>query len=134
MGLTEDWAAILDEQAGEYARVVLTTIKREFPSGVYHTMKAPGDFPYRPRARTPAFYGCYDWHSAVEMHWALVRLLRAAPAAVPGDEIRAALSAHFERVALAAEQDYITGPGRAERAALRLGLAARPDPRDAGLG
>lgn len=116
MALTEDWAAILREQAGSYARIVLAAIKREFPSGVYHTMKAPGDFPYRPRARTPAFYGCYDWHSAVEMHWALVRLLRAVPGAVPGDEIRAALSAHFERVALAAEEDYITGPdGLSER-------------------
>jgi hypothetical protein len=110
VGLTEDWAGLLHEQAGAFARVALTTIKREFPSGVYHTMKAPGDFPYRPRARTPAFYGCYDWHSSVEMHWALVRLLRVVPGAVPGDEIRAALSAHFERVALAAEQEFITGP------------------------
>jgi Protein of unknown function (DUF2891) len=116
VALTDDWAAILHEQGGSYARTALTCIKREFPSGVYHTMTAPGDFPYRPRARTPAFYGCYDWHSSVEMHWALVRLLRAAPGAVPADEIRAALSAHFERVVLAAEEEYITGPdGHGER-------------------
>jgi hypothetical protein len=116
MGLTEDWARILRDEAGGYARVALDSIKREFPSGVYHRMKAPGDFPYRPRARTPAFYGCYDWHSAVEMHWVLVRLLRVAPGAVPGDEVRAALSSHFERVALAAEQEFIGSPaGQAER-------------------
>ncbi len=26
------------------------------------------------RDRTPMFYGCYDWHSAVHSHWALMRL------------------------------------------------------------
>jgi hypothetical protein len=106
----EDWSRLLRQEAASYARVALTNIKREFPSGVYHTMKAPGDFPYRPRARTPVFYGSYDWHSCVEMHWLLVRLLRVVPDAVPGDEIRAALGAHFERVALAAEEEFITGP------------------------
>ena len=49
----DDWAEILRREAGSYARVALANIKREFPSGIYHTMKAPGDFPYRPRARTP---------------------------------------------------------------------------------
>jgi len=106
----EDWAEILRREAGSYARVALANIKREFPSGIYHTMKAPGDFPYRPRARTPAFYGSFDWHSAVEMHWVLVRLLATVPDAVPAGEIRAALGPHFERVALAAEEDFITGP------------------------
>ena len=112
----DEWARILRSEAGSYARAALTAIKREFPSGIYHTMKAPGDFPYRPRARTPAFYGSFDWHSAVEMHWALVRLLRVMPGAVPADEIRAAVGPHFERVALAAEEEFITGPdGRTER-------------------
>jgi hypothetical protein len=112
----DDWAAILRAEAGSYARVALANIKREFPSGIYHTMKTAGDFPYRPRARTPAFYGSFDWHSAVEMHWVLVRLLRVVPDAVPAGEIRAALGPHFERVALAAEEDFITSPdGRSER-------------------
>jgi hypothetical protein len=112
----DDWAQELHAEAGSYARVALANIKREFPSGVYHTMKAPGDFPYRPRAVTPAFYGSFDWHSSVEMHWLLVRLLRLAPDDVPADEIRTVLSAHFERVALAAEEEFISGPdGRHER-------------------
>jgi hypothetical protein len=48
----------------------------------------------------------------VEMHWLLVRLLRVAPGEVPADEIRVALGAHFEPVALAVEEDFIVGPGR----------------------
>jgi len=27
-----------------------------------------------PRKLTPAFYGCFDWHSSVRGHWLLVRL------------------------------------------------------------
>ena len=58
------------------------------------------------------FYGSFDWHSCVQMHWVLVRLLRVAPDEVPADEIRVALGAHFEPVALAVEEDFIVGPGR----------------------
>jgi hypothetical protein len=112
----DDWTQALHDEAASYARVALANIRREFPSGVYHTMKAPGDFPYRPRARTPVFYGSFDWHSCVEMHWLLVRLLRVAVDAVPASEIRAALGSRFQRVALAAEERFIVGPdGMAER-------------------
>ena len=103
MELADDWGQLLRAEAFGYARVALTNIKREFPSGVYHAMAKPGDFPFRPRARTPAFYGSYDWHSCVEMHWVLLRLLRLTSGLVPGKEIRAALNAHFSPVALAAE-------------------------------
>lgn len=32
-----------------------------------------------PREMHPAFYGCFDWHSAVHGHWTLVNLLRMFP-------------------------------------------------------
>src|SRR5260370_40220188 len=115
--MDDDWARVLREEAGSYARVALANLKREFPAGVRHTMTGPGDFPYRPRARTPVFYGSFDWHSSVQMHWLLVRLLRVAGDAVPAAEIRAALSARLGRVALAAEEEFIAGPD---------GLAQRP--------
>ena len=35
-----------------------------------------------PRALHPAFYGSYDWHSCVHMHWLLARLLRRVPGPV----------------------------------------------------
>ena len=46
-----------------------------------------------PREIYPAFYGCYDWHSAVHGHWMLVRLLRRHPGLPIEAEIRAALVA-----------------------------------------
>ena len=95
MELADDWGELLRAEAADYARVALTNIRREFPSGVYHDMTAPGDFPFRPRARTPAFYGSYDWHSCVEMHWLLLRLLRVAEDVIPIKETRSVLNAQF---------------------------------------
>jgi Protein of unknown function (DUF2891) len=106
--LADDWGELLRGEAEGYAQLALTNIRREFPSGVYHDMTAPGDFPFRPKARTPAFYGSYDWHSCVEMHWLLLRLLRVAEDVIPAKEIRSALNAHFRPMALAAEVEFIT--------------------------
>jgi len=111
-----NWAEQLRAEAASYARVALDNIRREFPSNVIHTLTRPGDFPFRPKARTPVFYGSFDWHSCVEMHWVLLRLLRLEPGAVPEAEIRTALSAHFSPVGLLAEAEFIGGPnGRPER-------------------
>src|ERR1022692_1285936 len=137
----DDWTQVLRAEAGSYARVALANIRREFPSGVYHTMKAPGDFPYRPRALTPAFYGSFDWHSSVEMHWLLVRLLRVATADVPADEIRVVLGAHFERVSASRglrndrPESRSTGPpgsARSRPAAIGRGAGIVPRARLAG--
>ena len=117
MDLADDWGELLRAEAADYAQVALTNIRREFPSGVYHSMTAPGDFPFRPKARTPAFYGSYDWHSCVEMHWLLLRLLRIAADVIPAKEIRSALNAHFRPVALAAEAEFVSS---------RDGLGERP--------
>jgi hypothetical protein len=56
-----------------------------------------------PRKLHPAFYGSYDWHSAVHMHWLLARLLRLYP---DKKEILAVLDAHLAPQALAAELRY----------------------------
>ena len=111
MDLAAEWGELLREEAAGYARLALENIRREFPSDVHHIMTKPGDFPFRPRARTPAFYGSFDWHSCVEMHWVLVRLLRMMPDAIPAKEVRHALNAHFSPVALMAEAEYIGGHG-----------------------
>ena len=64
-----DRPALLRENAPGYAAVALANIAREFPADVWHTVRGPEDLPRRPRERTPVFYGSFDWHSCVEMHW-----------------------------------------------------------------
>ena len=99
---------MLDEQAAAYAEVAVANIGREYPSLLVHLMAGPGDFPARPAERTPVFYGSLDWHSCVEMHWLLVRLLRLAGNSVPAGEIRELLDAQFTADKLGAEASFVT--------------------------
>jgi hypothetical protein len=101
--------------APELAATALRTVREEFPNGLSAHYERPGDAPHRPRDRHPAFYGSYDWHSSVEMHWVLLRLLRLAPAAVPAQEIRAVFDEHWTPAAIAAEVAYFAGAPGAER-------------------
>jgi len=41
-----------------------------------------------PLVHHPAFYGCFDWHSAVHGHWSLVYLLKEFPELESADSIR----------------------------------------------
>lgn len=67
-----DW---LDaETASRLAEHPLDGIETEYPHHA-HAVQSAGDVE-RPSERHPVFFGCYDWHSAVHSHWALVRQLR----------------------------------------------------------
>jgi hypothetical protein len=66
-----------------------------------------------PRQLTPAFYGCFDWHSSVHGHWLLVRLLRLFPDAAFAPRARAALNKNLTTENLAQEAAYLQGDGRA---------------------
>ena len=102
----------LPAAAPELAGTALRTVREEFPNGLRVEYTRPGDAPHRPRDRHPAFYGSYDWHSAVEMHWVLLRLLRVAPGAVPADDVRAVLDEHLTPSAIAAEVAFArSSPG-----------------------
>ncbi|GAB3482611.1 DUF2891 domain-containing protein [Amycolatopsis cihanbeyliensis] len=92
--------------APTFARTALTNIAREYPHHESHLQTSAVDRVPRPRDLHPAFFGSYDWHSCVEMHWLLLRLLRLVPDAVPREEVRAALDEHLGPAALAAEADY----------------------------
>jgi len=100
---------MLRERAEAYARVALANIEREFPRYELYLQSDPSPIP-APRALHPAFYGSLDWHSCVEMHWVLVRLLRLVPDRVPEDEVRNALDAHLSAEALAGETRFFEDP------------------------
>lgn len=96
----------LSDVAAAYTDTIVVAVRREYPNQPRHTMSGPGDNP-TPREAHPAFYGCFDWHSAVEMHWALVRMLRTVPAAVPSVAVREVLSEHLSADALQVEAEYL---------------------------
>jgi hypothetical protein len=98
---------ILRARAGDYARVAMANIRREYPTHVAYLVTGPGTLP-SPRELHPAFYGSFDWHSCVEMHWVLVRLLRLVPDLPSATEIRAALDENLTPGALLAEAAYVS--------------------------
>lgn len=92
MPFTQDHrTSILRDRAADYVGVALDGITREYPNMPYFIATGPGPYPTH-RAFHPAFYGCFDWHSCVEMHWVVVRLLRRFPDAVPDGRARATLN------------------------------------------
>jgi hypothetical protein len=98
------------DQASAFARLALKGIQKEYPNKPSDVLNSGKDV-QTPRAVHPAFYGCYDWHSAVHGHWLLVRLLRQYPDLPEQQNIRAALSANLTAENLRAEADYFNRPG-----------------------
>lgn len=103
--------ALTPDLATQIARIALACITREHPYSPAHVLTDANDL-RRPRELHPAFYGCFDWHSAVHNHWLLVRLLRLLPDLPVAEAIRAALGAHLTEANLRAEADYFAEPGR----------------------
>jgi hypothetical protein len=64
--------------AERFAKLALACVHKEYPNKISHVLNSDADVA-PPRNLTPAFCGCYDWHSSVHGHWLLVRLLRTFP-------------------------------------------------------
>lgn len=106
-------AADLDvAAAGRFADLALHCVHLEYPNKLSHTLQGDADA-RPPRALTPAFYGCYDWHSSVHGHWLLARLARLYPDAPFAEAARAALDRSLGDANLAGELRYFQTPGRA---------------------
>jgi Protein of unknown function (DUF2891) len=103
----------IDAAAAErFARLALSCVHKEYPNKIAHVLQGDADVK-PPRELTPAFYGCYDWHSAVHAHWLLARLARTFTDAPLAREARQALSRSLSASNIAAEASYLEGPGRA---------------------
>ena len=58
----------------------IANLQREYPNGIAHHFVADGEtLTCTPASLHPAFYGCYDWHSAVHSCWQMVRAIRLFP-------------------------------------------------------
>ena len=100
------------EAAARFARLALDCVHREYPNKISHVLQSEADVA-APSALTPAFYGCFDWHSSVHGHWLLARLARVYPDAPFAADARAALRRSLTEANIAAEVAYLTGKGRA---------------------
>ena len=98
--------------AVRFANLALKCLHEEYPTHISHTLNSAAD------ARTarelwPAFYGCFDWHSAVHGHWLLTRLLHEFPDAPFAAAARSALAQSLTAQNLAGEVAYLKQGNRA---------------------
>jgi len=55
---------------------------------------------------TPSFYGCWDWHSAVHGHWAMVKILKDFPEISNKEIILSKLDKNLSKVNLDKEYEF----------------------------
>jgi hypothetical protein len=98
-------------QAARFAALALDCVHKPYPNKIAHSLDSDADVK-PPRELTPAFYGCYDWHSSVHGHWLLVRLVRLFPRAPFAGEARRALARSLTSSNIAREVAYLNANGR----------------------
>lgn len=97
--------------AARFFRLALDCVHKEYPNKIAHSMNSDADVK-PPRELTPAFYGCYDWHSSVHGHWLLARLARLFPHDPLALEARRALAQSLTPANIAQEVKYLNADGR----------------------
>jgi len=101
-----------EEMAGRFAALALKCVHQEYPNKIAHVLLGDEDV-LPPRKLTPAFFGCFDWHSAVHGHWLLARLARLYPDAPFAEKAIAALGRSLTPENIAAETGYLSVKDRA---------------------
>jgi hypothetical protein len=98
--------------AARFADMALACLHREYPNKIAHVMDGDADA-LPPHKLTPAFYGCYDWHSNVHGHWLLVRLVHLFPNAPFASRARSEVARSLTAANIAGEVAYMKRPARA---------------------
>ena len=111
-GVASSGVPTIDEGiAGRFARLALDCVEREYPNKISHVLNSDADAK-PPRELTPAFFGCFDWHSSVHGHWMLARLARLVPDADFEGDARRALARSLTPTNVEAEVAYLSTEGR----------------------
>ncbi len=91
--------------------ITVENLHREYPNHIAHALHSDADV-RPPRELTPAFFGCFDWHSAVHSHWQLARAVRLFSGAPFVPAAAAALERSLTPANIAAEAAYLAArPG-----------------------
>jgi len=93
------------DQANHLTKLPLKCLQKEYPNKLNQVLNDSTDFG-TPAQLHPAFYGCFDWHSAVHGHWSLVFLLEKFPSLDRKDEIIKKLKENITPEKIAIEFAY----------------------------
>jgi len=95
-------------QANNLAALPLACLQTEYPNKLGQTLGSMDDIG-EPNWLHPAFYGCFDWHSAVHGHWSLVKLLKEFPNLDNTTLIKTKLLENISEANILAEVTYFKG-------------------------
>lgn len=96
------------QQANNLAELPLKCAEMEYPNKLNNTIGGTEDL-RGPKELHPAFYGCFDWHSAVHGHWSMVYLLRNYPDLEKRDAMISILKKHITPEKIKKEVEYFYG-------------------------
>jgi hypothetical protein len=99
-------------EPSRFVNLSLECASKEYPNKPDRTLSADTDL-LPPRMTNPAFFGCFDWHSSVHGHWALVRVLNAYPDLLEADAIKRVLSNHLTRERIGQEVVFFSAESNA---------------------
>lgn len=106
---SSDRRLLLRQNAEAYLDVALDTAVREYPH--FPLFIASTAESYRThRQLHPAFFGSFDWHSCVEMHWVAIRLLQEFPDLPNAQRARAQLHELLTPENIGAEIAFFSDP------------------------
>ncbi|WP_417860488.1 DUF2891 domain-containing protein [Winogradskyella sediminis] len=106
--VVEDALGLNVEQANRLAQLPINCINTEYPNKLNQIIGSASDLK-TPQELHPAFYGCFDWHSAVHGHWSLVSLLKEFPDLDNRAEIGQKLLQNISKENIAQELVYFEG-------------------------
>jgi hypothetical protein len=93
------------DAASKLIELPLTCATQEYPNKLGQVI-ADSTHLKQPKELHPAFYGCFDWHSAVHGHWSMVKLLQLHPNLKQADSIKSVLQLHLTKDNIAKEVEY----------------------------
>ncbi|WP_127844688.1 DUF2891 domain-containing protein [Psychroflexus aestuariivivens] len=89
-----DFPEFTQSDAQALLSLPLDCVTQEFPNKLGQVLGSEADLA-RPKDLRPAFYGCFDWHSSVHGHWALVKLLQKYPNLPEAKDAKTILKQHL---------------------------------------
>lgn len=96
------------KQANHLAVLPIKCVDNEYPNKLNQTIGSAEDLK-PPKTLHPAFYGCFDWHSAVHGHWSMVKLLKEFPDLEKAQVLKNKLKANLTKENILAEVAYFKG-------------------------
>ncbi len=89
-----------------FADCALHSLEQQYPYAAQHLQRHEDDLA-APHVQHPLFFGSYDWHSSVHMHWSLIRLLLLDATLPQRSAIHAHFAARFTSAHAQAELTYL---------------------------